>query len=450
MRLTASSASSLIQGLPDELLAEIFIRYCHGLNVIKVLSSGPPSVRLVGLELASVCMRWRAVYYSLPSLQSGVYVDCNKATRILSEAEIATVARVLDLSHPLESVELILNSQATQTADYIGALSNQLSKHLQPSLHRVRHLTLHFAFPFLIQPPGTFSSLHSLVLVSVSAIGFVMTAVRPPIDLTLSAPNLQSLQVGDHFSSVRVNWKNIRHLSLIECNSEYILTTIAECSQLDSLKLDGCYSDNTLPATTRDILNISTLRHLEVKRAYSTPHYNFLACINRCVTMPSLTHCQFHYRNPLHHPPGAYSMSQFMRHAQGSIKHVTLGCRIQLPADEVKAVFSTCLQVETVTLGAVMPVDNSKALGLLHWPALPLLKTLHLAISLTDTNQMAVVSMMKSRWEAEEGRKLETLFMNRYTNIGKSHPIRKKEWNEDTRTALKAMQKEGLKVFITD
>jgi len=142
-------------------------------------------------------------------------------------------------------------------------------------------------------------------------------------------------------------------------------------------------------------------------------------------------------------------MSQFMRRAQESIKHLTLECEHRAPMEEVKVVFSKCLQLETLTLNAKVTVDQSDALGLLHWPALPLLKTLRLSVTPTEANQMAMVSMVKSRWEAEEGRKIETLFMDRY-ELGRIHPFGKKRFNEDVQSALKNMQKEGFKVFFTE
>ena len=328
----SESALSPIQKLPTELLIKIFGYYCLDINRVDFLYKNGKyvvGVTIVGLklgsvctQLGSVCTQWMKVFLSLPSLVSRLLVHFDELDRVPSREEISYIAQSLELSFPSHDVILELWPPMKLTEEEHHSFSEQLSKYLRQFFSRIRNLTLCSVFTFLVQPTGTFVSLHSLELHT-----DIDSIIELPIDLTTSAPNLQSLSVDQDLPSLTVNWIKIRHLTIRESGADYALAMISRCTMLESLILYECNDLEGSPSASSEILHAPTLRHLEVvsvDRGFETEaELDFIRQTALFLVMPSLSHCHFHYRSAYEdedYSSGFYNISDLIRHSQASMK----------------------------------------------------------------------------------------------------------------------------------
>ena len=204
------------------------------------------------------------------------------------------------------------------------------------------------------------------------------------LDLTQSAPNLRSLKMQDD-AKIQVLWDRLHTLILDCCTPPYIALVLNKCHNLSYLGFEGCCCFNDHRDFSADIMthpHVTLLSHKECNE-------EFLDCILPVLNLPSLIQCNI--------------------------------------------------------TKSYEPIANT--FNALCWPAIPSLRRLEfrLQVPLSSSHETEFISMVKSRWQAKEGRKLESVQLQVGVGSNDFYWFKDKLWEP-----LQQMQKEGLRVHVDD
>lgn len=442
------TTSTPIRRLPNEILGVIFSLYCHerGNNIsIWLDDDGKEFARVDAFTLASVCSHWNHLVRSLPCLVSAIGLDIENLSRMMPEASWGDIiSKMFELSAPSEvlSVE-ILERWGRERNEKDMAILSQVFNCMEPSLARITHLEMIGAPLLLLQPPGSFLSLSSLVLDSLADVeGF------SSLDLAQSAPNIRALRIYDEPIQLNLQWNNIRELEFLDSMPQFALRIITRCNLLESLYLRNCIGLDSEPEIDPPPPGPIDLRHLQSFKLYSCDS-DYISYILPFLKMPALIHCDFHYFGADSHP----ALIALIQESRRSITSLFITCDFSSQLEQIKATLSECPNLETVILKG-MPSEESDAprsvveasieiLRLFRWPTLPRLRKLGFSFEESEMHESSLISMIQSRRETEVDVKLEELLLE----DSKKCSSGRKQWllSEEAHTALRTMQKEGLR-----
>ena len=425
------SVPSAIRELPTELLSRIFEEYCEETIRIRVTEIQNKHSTVHAIRLSHVCFRWKSILRSLEYLVPSVAVELIN-TQVISDVSISILPKILGLCPTSNEISISL---------FLGPRYSTLSREgplyriLLPYLARIRSLSLENCEQFLMQPPNTFYSLHSLNLGRAPLGAKEVTTA----DLAKAAPNLHTLFLHEDSSWLVVNWINLRRISLENCTVKYMLTTLAGCRKLEVLEVGLCApeKDVTIPCS----VTLPTLK--SYRQGMCAPA--FIQAFQDHVYMPSLEHyTTLRYVDA----DGPSDVLPLSLGASGSTVTRLKASFLQVAnsSEELEAIFELSPRIEDADLDMALEIgpDSGAVLDLLAWPALPSLR--HLKMRTGDKYFPAekFVSMVKSRWYADEGRKIESVQLS-VKPFSSVWICGDEMWEE-----LSRMMSEGLRVHVED
>ena len=420
---------SPVRNLPNEIMGQIFQLYCGNWAYLEFPDPDDyrPVVMIAAVKLGQVCFRWRVITHSMTSLLSTIRIHfCDRATA-LTPKELSVVASTLKMFPHSNAVTISLTGGYC-LEDAPGSVTH-LSSTLSEFSPQISGIETDDLFYFLVQPACNFDALRSLTL------GFLPSrSDYASFDLSDALPNLQVLHIQGNSPQLRLKWQFIKHLTLQECTPSYILSTVALCSELESLGLQSCWHldvEGPIPP-------ITTLRYVRsLTQGGSTS--DVLDIVLGAILMPSLTKCSFDSTR-FTFPKVSASLPTVIR----SVTKLFLFCDGVSSLEDLQALLKTCVNLETIALQVNHSHDQDGSMSfpgeLFWWPSAPSLRDVSLRFSNVQFDEASFVGMVASRWNSEKGRKIDSVSLN---IRGVKHDFTDRGWKE-----LRQMQQEGLRVHV--